>query len=96
MVFLQPELQIGKKEVQNTGLAVIKALGSPGRMLTLFSIVEELPNGTIKHIDALSSILDRVGMDQIKQHTDTQLVGTVYQVFQILRVTEPGAGSKKV
>ena len=43
MVLLQPELQIGKQKVQNAGLTVIKALGSPGRMLTRFSVVEELP-----------------------------------------------------
>ena len=59
MVLLQPELQIGKQKVQNAGLTLIKALGSPGRMLILFSVVEELPDGAVKHIDAFCGILDR-------------------------------------
>ena len=96
MVLLQPELQIGKQEVQNTGLAVIKALGSPGRMLTLFPVVEELPGGSVKHIDSFCGILNGVGMDQIQQNPDAQLVGTVHQVFQIFWVTKPGAGGTEV
>ena len=72
MVLLQPELQIGKQKVQNAGLTVIKALGSPGRMLTLFSVVEELPGGAVKHIDAICGILDRVGMNQINMETSVQ------------------------
>ena len=72
MVLLQPELQIGKQKVQNAGLAVVKALGSPGRMLTLFSVVEELPGGAVKHIDAFCGILDRAQMGQINMETSVQ------------------------
>ena len=96
MVFLQPELQIGKQEVQNTGLAVIKALGSPGRMLTLFSIVEELPYRSIKHMDTFRCVLNRMGMDQIQQDTDAHIMGFIHKIFQILRMTEPGTGRKEV
>ena len=41
-------------------------------MLTLFSVVEELPGGAVKHIDAFCGILDRVGMDQINMETSVQ------------------------
>ena len=65
MVLLQPELQIGKQKVQNAGLTVIKALGSPGRMLTLSTIMEELPCGAVKHVDAYSCILNCMGMNHV-------------------------------
>ena len=41
-------------------------------MLTRFSVVEELPGGAVKDIDAFCGILDRVGMDQINMETSVQ------------------------
>ena len=72
MVLLQPELQIGQQEVQYTGSAVVKTFGTPGRMLALFTIVEELPGGAVKHIDAFCGILDRAQMGQINMETSVQ------------------------
>ena len=40
--------------------------------VTLFSVVEELRGGAVKHIDAFCGILDRVGMDQINMETSVQ------------------------
>ncbi len=40
--------------------------------VTLFSVVEELPGGAVKHIDAFCGILDRVGMDQINMEASVQ------------------------
>ena len=82
--------------MQNTGSAVVEALGTPGRMLTLAALMEKLPYGTVKHVDAFHSILDRVGVHQIQPHTDAPLVSLVYQVFQIIRLAKPGAGSEEV
>ena len=41
-------------------------------MLTLFSIVEELPDSAVKHIDAFCGILDRAQMGQINMETSVQ------------------------
>ena len=92
MVFLHPELQVGQQEVDHAGLAVVKALGTPGRMVTLIAVVEELPDGAVKHIDAFGCILDGMGMDHIQQHPNAHLMGLVDQVFQILRPAEPAGG----
>ena len=35
MVLSHPELQIGQQEMDNFGFTVVKALGAPGRMISL-------------------------------------------------------------
>ena len=82
VVLSHPELQVGQQEVQNTGLAVVEALGTPGGMFTLVTVVEELPGGAVEHVDALSGILDSVGVDQIQQNTDAHFMSLVHQLVR--------------
>ena len=76
--------------MENAGLAVIEALGAPGRMLTLFAVMEELPDSAVEHIDALGGVLDGVGVDQVQQDPDAHRVGLVDQILQVLGFAEPG------
>ena len=96
VVLSHPELQIGQQEVQNAGLAVVEALGAPGRMVALGAVVEELPGGAVEHVDALGGVLDGVGVDHVQQHPDAHFVGLVHQILQILGLAEPGGSGIEV
>ena len=96
MVLRHPELQVAQQEVEHTGLAVIKTLGPPGGMIPLGSVVEELPGRSVEHIDSLSGILHRVGVDHVQQHPDSHGMGSIDQVFQVLGPTEPAGRGKEI
>ena len=89
MVLRHPEFQVGQQEVDNAGLAVVKALCSPRRMVALGAVVEELPCGAVEHVDALGGIPDGVGMHHVQQHPDAHGVRLVHQIFQVFRLSEP-------
>ena len=91
-----PEGQIGQQEVDHFILAVIKALGTPCRVVTLGAVMEELPCGAVEHIDAFCGILHSMGVHHIQQHAQTQLMGLVDQIFQVLRLTEPAGSGVKI
>ena len=91
-----PEFQVAQQEVNDSVLAVIKAFCAPGRMVALNAIVEELPYSAVKHIDALGSILDSVGMNNVQKHPDTHFMGLVDQILQVLRLAEPAGGGKEI
>ena len=92
MVFLQPESQIAQQEMQHFRLAVVEALGAPGRVVASAALVEELIGCAVKQIDALQRIADGVGMHHIQQNANAHAVRPVHKIFQILGVTE-AAGS---
>ena len=94
--FFQPELQVREQKMENTGSAIVEALCTPGRVFTLAAFMEELPYGSIEHIDTLSSVLYRMRMNQIQQHTDTHVMGFVNQILQILGLAEPGTGCVEI
>ena len=95
VILRHPEFQVGQQEVDDLGFAVIKALGTPGGMITLAASVEKLVFGAIEHIDALDGIFDSVRVNHIQQNPDAHFMGLVYQILQILRLTEPGGGRKE-
>ena len=78
--------------MEHLGLSVIEALGAPGGVLALRSGVEELILRAVKHVDALDGVLDGVGVNQIQQDRDAELVGAVYQVLEIFGIAK-AAGS---
>ena len=92
VILSHPEFQVAQQEVEHTGLAVVKALGVPGRMIAFGTVVEELPGGTVEHVDALGGVLHRMGVDHVQQNPQSQLMGLVHQIFQILGLAEPGRG----
>ena len=96
MVLRHPEFQVGQQEVDNAGLAVVKALCPPGGMVALGAVVEELPSGAVKHIDAFGGIFDGVGMHYVQQHPNAHGMCLVHQVFQFLRPSEPGGSGKEI
>ena len=61
--------------------AVIKALCTPSRVLTLVTVVEELPCSTIKHIDTFGCVLNCMRMNHIQENADTHLMCLIYKIF---------------
>ena len=96
VVFGHPVLQVAQQEVDDARLAVVEALGSPGGMVALGAVVEELPGGAVEHVDALGGVLHGVGVDHVQQHTNAHFVGLIHQVFQVLGLAEPGGGGEEV
>ena len=96
MVLRHPEFQVAQQEVEYAGLAVVKALGTPGRMISLGPVVEELPGSAVEHIDSLGGILHRVGVDHVQQYPDPHGMGSIDQVFQVLGLTEPAGCGKEI
>ena len=92
MVFLQPEFQIAQKEVNHFRLAVIEALGAPGGMITPTALMEELIGGAVEEVDALQSVADGVGVNNIQQDTNAHAVGLVDEIHQIFRCAESAGG----
>ena len=96
VVLGHPEFQIAQQEVDDAGLAVIKALGVPGRVIAFRAVVEELPSGAVEHIDALGGVLYGVGVHNVQQDSQAHLMGLIHQVFQIIRLSEPAGGSVEI
>ena len=67
--------------MQHTGFAVVKALGSPGGVITLGAVMEELPGCAVEHIDALGGVLDGVGVNHIQQDPDAHAVSGVDKIL---------------
>ena len=82
--------------MEYAGFAIVKALGVPGRMVTLGTVMEELPGGAIKHIDTFCGILDGMGVYHIQQNPQPHAVGGIDQIFQIFRLTKPGGSSVEI
>ena len=95
VIFRHPELEIGEQEVNDAGLAIVKALGAPRRMIALFTCMEELPLSAVEHVDALGCVLHRMGMHDVQQHADAQPVRLVDQILEVLRAAKPAGGSKE-
>ena len=66
MVFCHPELQVGQKKVNDFCFTIVETLGAPGWMITLISVMEELPCGSIEHVDALGGVLHCVRVHHIQ------------------------------
>ena len=49
-------------------LAVVEELGAPRPMVAPGAVVEELPDGAVKEMDALSGVAHGVGVDQVQNH----------------------------
>ena len=62
-------------------LAIVEALGIPCRMVAFSSVMEELPGGTVKHVDALCGILYCMGVNDVQKNADSHFMGLVYQIF---------------
>ncbi len=93
MVFLLPEFQVGKQEMQHLMLGIIEQLGAPGGVIVLF---EELILGAVEQIDAVGAIGGGVGMHHVQKHKQAHLVGFIHQIFQIVRIAEPAGGGEKI
>ena len=90
VVLGHPEFQVTQQEVEHAGLAVVEALGTPGGVVALGAVVEELPGGAVEHIDALSGIAHGVGVHHVQQDANAHGMGLVHQIFQVLGLAEPG------
>ena len=96
MVFAEPVFQVGEQEVEHLMLAVVEELGAPGRVIASGTVVKELPHGAVKEVDALGHIAHGVGVDQVQHHPQSQLMGPVHQVLEVLRRAEPAGGREEV
>ena len=90
-----PVFQIRQKEVDHFIFSVIKAFRAPSAVLALRSFMEKLAGSAVKFIDALPGILAGMGMYHIQKHRDPHFMGSIHQLFQLLRHAEPrGCGEK--
>ena len=96
MIFIHPELQIRKQEMENLILSIVKQLGIPCAVISSLSCMEELIVRSVKLIDSFPGVLGRVGMNDIQQNTDAHAVRLIYQVLQIGRKTASGRNCKEI
>ena len=96
MIFFQPEAHVGKQEMDHAGFAVIKHPGIPGRMIACLSFFKELAVGSVKARDSFRGVLDRVGVDDVQQHGQAQLMGPVDQGLQFVRRPVAGGSGVKI
>ena len=96
MELREPILHVGEQKVEDAVFAVVKEFGAPSRMIPSAAAVEKLPHGAVKFMDALRLVAHGVGVYQIQQHPQAQLVGTVDEVLQLLRRAEPAGRGEKV
>ena len=58
--------------------------------------MEELVSRAVKFVDAFTGIFAGMGVNDIQQHRDAHLVGSVDQFLQFLRHAEPGRSGKEI
>ena len=94
VILLLPELQVGQQEVDHFALFIVEALGAPGAVITLCTVMEELIHSAVKLANTFTGILGSMGMDHIQQHRNAHLMGFIDQCLQLLRCTEAGRSGK--
>ena len=95
-ILLHPEADIAQQEAQHLHLAVVEDERIPHVVPPLWAGVEILVLGSVELVESVVDVLDRMAMDQVQQHAQTQAVGRVDQVFEVLGRAEAGRRSVEV
>ena len=90
MIFLHPELAVGKEEVLGLVLSIVEASRSPGRMPALRALVEIEVFLSVETPKALSLIVHAVGMHYVHNHRYAPGMGVVHEMLEFLRSAEAG------
>ena len=96
VIFLEPELAVGKEEPHHLILPVIKASGSPGRMMALRPRIEVQVVPSVEKSKSLSLVVHAVGVDNVHHHGYPHRMGSVDKFLELIRSAETGAQSEKV
>ena len=82
--FLKPVFTVGEQEMQHLVLSVIETEGIPRGMFPTVVGIEIEAACTVKSPETLILILDGMGMDDIHDYGDSQLMGAVNEALQLL------------
>ena len=88
VILLEPELTIGKQEVQHLVLSVVEAQAVPSRMLTTVALIEILAWVTGKVTKTFHLVLHSMTVHDIHDNGNTCFVGSIDEFLQFLGSTE--------
>ena len=83
-VFLQPVFAVGEEEVEHLVLSVVEAEGVPGGMFAAAVAVEIEVIASVEASETLGLVLDGVGVDNIHDDGNSEPVGLVDELLQLL------------
>ena len=84
MELLHPILDVRQQEMLYLVLAVVEELRVPVGLVTGFSGQRVVVVGAVQFVDAFVEVTDVVGMHQIHDDRQPQLVGAAHQLLQLL------------
>ena len=91
----QPVFAVREQEVQHIILSIVETQRIPCGMLMTITCIKELVGVTGKIAQALHFVLYRVRVYNIHNNRNTQLVGRINHLLQLLRSTETARRSKE-
>ena len=77
-------------------MAIIEEPAIPERVITPRTFVEETVRGPVKLVQSVEHVTASVGMNQIKQHSQTKAVRRVHQALQVFRCAKSARNGEEM
>ena len=95
LVLVHPEAQVAQEKAEDLVTAVVEESAVPELVSALYALVKVLVIAAVELVQTVKHVLGRVTVDDIQQDGDSQAVGRVHQLFQIIGQAVATAGGKE-